>query len=108
MWIIFLCFQASFEDDARIAFLTLLEYEPNEVREKIAEKTGSKPANAQAHEQGKYILIIIFFSIEKFDIFVDFIKSKFYKKRGATFFYDVTCKLGPLDFTQYRSKSSSF
>ena len=53
MWIIFLCFQASFEDDARIAFLTLLEYEPNEVREKIAEKTGSKPANAQAHEQGK-------------------------------------------------------
>ena len=49
----FLFFQASFEDDARIAFLTLLEYEPNEVREKIAEKTGSKPANAQAHEQGK-------------------------------------------------------
>ena len=36
------------------------------------------------------------------------IKSKFYKKRGATFFYDVTCKLGPLDFTPYRSKSSSF
>ena len=36
------------------------------------------------------------------------IKSKFYKKRGATFFYDVTLKLGPLDFTQYRSKSSSF
>ena len=36
------------------------------------------------------------------------IKSKFYKKRGATFFYDVTHKLGPLDFTQYRSKSSSF
>ena len=25
------------------------------------------------------------------------IKSKFYKKRGATFFYDVTRKLGPLD-----------
>ena len=23
------------------------------MREKIAEKTGSKPANAQAHEQGK-------------------------------------------------------
>ena len=42
--------QASFDDDARIAFLTLLEYEPNEVREKIAEKTGSKPANAQAQE----------------------------------------------------------
>ena len=37
-----------------------------------------------------------------------YIKSKFYKKRGATFFYDVTRKLGPLDFTQYRSKSSSF
>ena len=36
------------------------------------------------------------------------VKSKFYKKRGATFFYDVTRKLGPLDFTQYRSKSSSF
>ena len=36
------------------------------------------------------------------------LKSKFYKKRGATFFYDVTCKLGPLNFTQYRSKSSSF
>ena len=36
------------------------------------------------------------------------IKSKFYKKRGATFFYDITRKLGPLDFTQYRSKSSSF
>ena len=36
------------------------------------------------------------------------LKSKFYKKRGATFFYDVTRKLGPLDFTQYRSKSSSF
>ena len=36
------------------------------------------------------------------------LKSKFYKKRGATFFYDITCKLGPLDFTQYRSKSSSF
>ena len=36
------------------------------------------------------------------------IKSKFYKKRGATFFYEVTRKLGPLDFTQYRSKSSSF
>ena len=36
------------------------------------------------------------------------IKSKFYKKRGATFFYDVTHKLGPLDFTQYRSKSSGF
>ena len=57
----FLFFQASFEDDARIAFLTLLEYEPNEVREKIAEKTGSKPANAQAHEQGKYVLMILFF-----------------------------------------------
>ena len=38
----------------------------------------------------------------------DELKSKFYKKRGATFFYDVTRKLGPLDFTQYRSKSSSF
>ena len=37
-----------------------------------------------------------------------FIKSKFYKKHGATFFYDITRKLGPLDFTQYRSKSSSF
>ena len=36
------------------------------------------------------------------------IKSKFYKKRGATFFYDITRKLGPLDFTQYMSKSSSF
>ena len=36
------------------------------------------------------------------------VKSKFYKKRGATFFYDITRKLGPLDFTQYRSKSSSF
>ena len=36
------------------------------------------------------------------------LKSKFYKKRGATFFYDVTRKLDPLDFTQYRSKSSSF
>ena len=36
------------------------------------------------------------------------LKSKFCKKRGATFFYDVTRKLGPLDFTQYRSKSSSF
>ena len=36
------------------------------------------------------------------------LKSKFYKKRGATFFYDITRKLGPLDFTQYRSKSSSF
>ena len=36
------------------------------------------------------------------------IKSKFYKKRGATFFHDVTRKLSPLDFTQYRSKSSSF
>ena len=36
------------------------------------------------------------------------LKSKFYKKRGATFFYEVTRKLGPLDFTQYRSKSSSF
>ena len=36
------------------------------------------------------------------------VKSKCYKKRGATFFYDVTRKLGPLDFTQYRSKSSSF
>ena len=36
------------------------------------------------------------------------VKSKFYKKRGATFFYDFTHKLGPLDFTQYRSKSSSF
>ena len=36
------------------------------------------------------------------------LKSKFYKKRGATFFYDFTRKLGPLDFTQYRSKSSSF
>ena len=36
------------------------------------------------------------------------VKSKFYKKHGATFFYDVTRKLGPLDFTQYRSKSSSF
>ena len=36
------------------------------------------------------------------------VKSKFYKKRGATFFYDITHKLGPLDFTQYRSKSSSF
>ena len=48
-------FQASFENDSRIAFLTLLEYEPNEVREKIAEKTGTKPANAQAHEQsGRY------------------------------------------------------
>ena len=37
-----------------------------------------------------------------------FLKSKFYKKRGATFFYDITRKLGLLDFTQYRSKSSSF
>ena len=37
-----------------------------------------------------------------------YVKSKFYKKRGATFFYDLTRKLGPLDFTQYRSKSSSF
>ena len=36
------------------------------------------------------------------------VKSKFYKKHGATFFYDITRKLGPLDFTQYRSKSSSF
>ena len=36
------------------------------------------------------------------------LKSKFYKKRGATFFYDITRKSGPLDFTQYRSKSSSF
>ena len=70
---IFFFFQASFEDDARIAFLTLLEYEPNEVREKIAEKTGSKPANAQAHEQGKYILMVFgFFGIENFDILLDF------------------------------------
>ena len=37
-----------------------------------------------------------------------YIKSKFYKKRGATFFYDITRKLGPLNFTQCRSKSSSF
>ena len=36
------------------------------------------------------------------------VKSKFYKKRGATFFYDITRKIGPLDFTQYMSKSSSF
>ena len=36
------------------------------------------------------------------------IKSKFYKKCGATFFYDITRKLSPLDFTQYMSKSSSF
>ena len=36
------------------------------------------------------------------------IKSKFYKKRGATFFYDITHKLGPLGFTQYGSKLSSF
>ena len=40
--------------------------------------------------------------------YISQVKSKFYKKRGATFFYDVTRKLGPLDFTQYRSKSSSF
>jgi hypothetical protein len=33
------------------------------------------------------------------------LKSKFYKKRGATFFYDITRKLGPRDFTPYRSKS---
>ena len=33
------------------------------------------------------------------------VKSKFYKKRGATFFYDVTLKLGPLEFTQYTVKS---
>ena len=65
----FLFLQASFEDDARIAFLTLLEYEPNEVREKIAEKTGSKPANAQAHEQGKYILMIFVFLALKILIF---------------------------------------
>ena len=43
-----------------------------------------------------------------FVLFCSTVKSKFYKKRGATFFYDVTRKLGPLDFTQYRSKSSSF
>ena len=42
-----------------------------------------------------------------FHVDVD-LKSKFYKKREATFFYDITRKLGLLDFTQYRSKSSSF
>ena len=36
------------------------------------------------------------------------LKSKFYKKRGATFLYDITRKLSPLDFTQYRLQSSSF
>ena len=45
---------------------------------------------------------------DRLDDGVNQVKSKFYKKRGATFFYDVTRKLGPLDFTQYRSKSSSF
>ena len=43
-----------------------------------------------------------------FRILLSLLKSKFYKKRGATFFYDITLKSGPLDFTQYRSKSSSF
>ena len=48
--------------------------------------------------------------LKQFQVYpTDFmVKSKFYKKRGATFFYDVTRKLGSLDFTQYRSKSSSF
>ena len=44
-----------------------------------------------------------FLALKLFDL-----KSKFYKKRGPTFFYDITRKLGLLDFTQYRSKSSSF
>ena len=30
---------------------------------------------------------------------VSLLKSRFYKKRGATFFYDITRKSGPLDFT---------
>ena len=46
--------------------------------------------------------------LDSIDIMMEVIKSKIYKKRGATFFYDVTRKLGLLDFTQYRSKSSSF
>ena len=52
--------------------------------------------SAQTHKSYEFI----------FELFG--VKSKFYKKRGATFFYDITRKLGPLDFTQYRSKSSSF
>ena len=42
--------QANFEQDPRTSFLTLLEYEPNEMRQKISEKTGTKPANANHQE----------------------------------------------------------
>ena len=43
--------KANFDNDPRISFLTLLEYEPNEMRQKISEKTGTKPANAQHQQQ---------------------------------------------------------
>ena len=45
--------QANFEQDPRTCFLTLLEYEPNEMRQKISEKTGTKPANANHQQENK-------------------------------------------------------
>ena len=43
--------QANFDQDPRTKFLTLLEYEPNETRQKISEKTGTKPANHQTSKE---------------------------------------------------------
>ena len=45
--------KANFEQDPRTCFLTLLEYEPNEMRQKISEKTGTKPANANHQQENK-------------------------------------------------------
>ena len=67
----------------------------------FGEFTGYFPPNSQTGTQWvDFVFELVFYFL--------YLKSKFYKKRGATFFYDVTRKLGPLDFTQYRSKSSSF
>ena len=85
-----------------------------EVKYRISEEEGSEVRFGYSSEPGQGLIIAAKDYDRQFSAHTvsytqyPIIKSKFYKKRGATFFYDVTRKLGPLDFTQYRSKSSSF